>query len=664
MDSLESIFRKKIPMIWKDYEPRESQIRMSVAVNRAILDKKTAIVEAGTGVGKSLAYLIPAALYSLERKELIVVSTETKALQEQLVNKDIPLVEEILGSEIRAEIAMGSSNYLCLRKYQAHLKEGSFPPSVVPHLDRLQKWVERTETGMRTEFSGHIPPDAWATLGRESDNCLGKHCKNLDRSFYFREKEKWKNSNILIVNHALLSYHIAGGFRLLPSFAHLIIDEAHNFPEVFGNSLRMEVNFDSCKKILNYLASNDPKISLMGKIPNSQRVVNLVDECRSFLAGVFDTLIQEVGILFQGSYRINKPLRLDSGRFESSLKNLEEHITHFMEKYSLESEETSSKEIAIGLEMSLGRIQTIRKFFTELRTRENPNLVFWVEPPNQDKVERHLKLFSQPINVDEILAEELKPNLDSCVFTSATIATGKKDFHFYQKEIGFSVDASHQFPSPFDYPNQALIYLPNGIRDPKEDEWGFHKDITEEIDFLIRTTQGCCFVLFTSNRSLNMVRQALEHRIPFPIVSQANLGAVRAQKAFLEIDNAVLFGVSSFWQGVDIKGDKLRSVIITKLPFQVPTEPVLQTKMENLKKKNLDPFRDFQMPYAGILLKQGFGRLIRSMTDTGVVSILDPRIQTKAYGKQFLAGFPEGIKTLKTRQDLVSNFEKLPKLVI
>jgi ATP-dependent DNA helicase DinG len=664
MQSVEKVFRDTIANLWQDYEPRESQIKMSKAVQDTISNGGILIAEAGTGVGKSLAYLLPAAIWALENNGLVVISTETKALQDQLLKKDIPLVRSILKKEIRAEIAMGASNYLCKRKFSHVDDSGNLDIDMIHQYDRFLDWVKSTTTGMRTEYQGNIPLEYWMKISRESDNCLGKSCKNYSHSYYFLEKEKWKNSHLLIVNHSLLSSHMAGNFRLLPEFKKLIIDEAHNFSEIVGKSFQSDISFEAVNKLLGFIHSKDSRTSLLSKMSHPSDLIQLVEDSKNASLHLFGRLPEQIKMNMYGAERITQKLKLDDGNFENTINKLIESLAKRAEKYSKESEHQEEKEVAQGIEMSVGRLSGISEFFYELRNRENPNLVFWNEPPNLKKNEKFIRLLSEPINVDEIIGEGLVPRMDSLVFASATLTTGKKNFTFFKDQTGIHTDQTICLESPFDYTKQAILFLPQGIRDPKDDDFGYHEDITKKIRFLIELTQGDCFVLFTSNKSLNQVRSVLESRIPFPIYSQTVLGAVGAKKMFMENKNSVLFGVASFWQGVDIKGDKLKNVIITKLPFQVPTEPVLQTKMELLKEKNQDPFRNFQLPRAGIVLKQGFGRLIRSRQDYGIVSILDPRISTKSYGKEFLAVFPTGIKTIQKDEELVQSFQNLPKLIV
>lgn len=240
--------------LWDQYEARPEQIQMALNVQKSLKESSNFIIEAGTGVGKSLAYLIPAILYSLETGKTVVISTETKALQQQLLTKDIPLASRILNREVKAEVAMGASNYICKRKTANVFREGTFGLEMADHLDGFNQWLNRTNTGIKSEYKGVSSFDFWSKVTREADNCLGKRCPNFSSSFYFLEKEKWKSANILIVNHALLSAHVAGEFQILPPFSNLILDEAHNFPEIFGKAFQVRVGHDDLAKLLGFLS--------------------------------------------------------------------------------------------------------------------------------------------------------------------------------------------------------------------------------------------------------------------------------------------------------------------------------------------------------------------------------------------------------------------------
>lgn len=659
--NLNSIFHETMPKIWEDYEPRESQITLSSKIQELLQGSGVLLAEAGTGVGKSLSYLLPAALYSLESGSTVVVSTETKALQDQLLFKDIPLLEKILNQKIKAERALGASNYICKRKWKIAEDTGNFGTEMISQIDNFQDWLSETQTGIKTEYNGYASSEFWSKVTREADNCLGKSCKNFSHSYYFLEKEKWKKANILIVNHYLLASHIAGDFRILPNFDKIIIDEAHNFPEIVGRSFRSEITYDFISKQLSFLYSKENKQSLIQKMGSPENLVDALDEAKESLIKLYSRISSELGLNLYGSVRIKKPLLLDKGDFEISLARIVNLFIDKSTKYSKESENNLEKEIALGLETGISRFRGLIDFFAELRNRKNENLVYWSEPPNFKEKDKFLKLCSEPINVDEIIAEIFIPKMESVIFTSATISSPKGDFNYFEDQIGFKQVERLELDSPFNYQKQSLLFIPKNIEDPSNEE-RYLEDIFVWIKFLIELTEGNTFVLFTSNKSLKKIHEKLDKESNYPIISQLSQGAIQAKQLYLETDHAVLLGVSSFWQGIDIKGDRLKSVIITKLPFQVPSEPVLETKIEKMKEKNINAFAKVQLPRAGLLLKQGYGRLIRSISDTGIVSILDPRIYTKSYGKTLLQTLPKGVLPETDPRVLLDKYNNLPKI--
>ena len=309
-------------------------------------------------------------------------------------------------------------------------------------------------------------------------------------------------------------------------------------------------------------------------------------------------------------------------------------------------------------EMSVKKLNETGEVLEQFRNNKDKEMVVWVEPPEERKKEQFLKIFMQPMYPEKIIEEKLRPKLENMILTSATLSSGKKDFKFFKNKI-VNIEAGELIlASPFDYAKNCLIYLPKNVRDPATEPDEYHEDISKLIPMLLALTEGNAFVLFTSFKSLQTVYDAIVDTSDYPIFSQKEMGAEKAKAEFLTTDNSVLFGVSTFWQGIDIKGDKLKSVIITKLPFQPPNEPVLEARMEEIKKKNGNPFGEMQLPQAILTLKQGFGRLIRSKTDKGVVSILDPRLQTKNYGKQILDALPPA-KKVYSLKDLKIEYKKI-----
>ncbi len=658
--SIENIFRKKIPKVWQDYEPRDSQIEMSRVIWDSIQNGKHVLLEAGTGVGKSLAYLIPAALYSINQQKTVIVTTETKTLQDQLLQNDILILEKILDQKIDAKVAMGAGNYLCIRKFKQMEESGNIPVDLLNQWEQFLQWTSQTTFGNRIEYKGILSADTWSKLGREVDNCLGKFCPNYSDSFYFKARDSWKHANILITNHALVGFHLANGNGVLPEFDVMIIDEAHSFPDIVGRSMRLSLHYESVLRIFSFLYTKD-KPCLLTKIANSDKLEKCLKDSLEKLDQFFGKIQEEV-FHIHGKERIAKPLKLDGGALESSLELLIEELLQNSSRYSKEASDPEEKETAIQLEMSVARLKSVSELAAELRTRTSPNLVFWSEPPPSHTKDRFATIYCEPLNVRDYIVEKLSSVVKTVVYTSATLSANGNDFQYFKDQLGYNPGYEKIFPSPFQYEKQAVLFIPSQIPDPSLYEESYHESITEYIEKLIRLTHGNCFVLFTSIRSMNWVKKNLESSLPYPIHSQGDLGAMSAREKFLSTPDSVLFGVNSFWQGIDIKGEKLQNVIITKLPFQVPTDPVLVSRIEIIKESGKNPFLDYQLPQACILLKQGFGRLIRSTQDIGIVSILDPRIHTKSYGKEFLKIFPKGIKIATNFKDLEAYFENLPKI--
>ncbi|WP_061249067.1 ATP-dependent DNA helicase [Leptospira alstonii] len=649
----------KLSSIWNDFEPRKGQIQLSQKIEDSLFNGTHLIAEAGTGVGKSLAYLIPAALASIEREEPVVISTETKSLQQQLLLKDIPMVSKILGTDLKAEVAMGASNYVCKRKMNHVLRDGTFGPEMIPHLDSFNRWIKTTESGRKQEFTGTASYDFWSRVTREADNCLGRNCPNFSHSYYFLEREKWKRCNILIVNHHLLAAHIASDFNILPEFSRVILDEAHNFPDIIGSSFRQEIRSQEIQKLLQQIWLPNKNTGIAVSI-GSSALKELAAKAGEALTVFFNALSGEVPLNFYSPQRIKRPLKLDRGAFAAILAEIAEILQKHLSKLSKDSEDVAEKESALVLEMLAGRTNEIATGLETFRQVDDPSLVYWIEPPDQNSKEIYYKICMEPLSPDEIIRDLFVSRMQSVVFTSATLSTSGSDFKYFQKKIGNLPTSNFTVLSPFPYQKNALLYVPREIRDPVGDPDGYHADLAKQILWLIELTRGNTFVLFTSFKSLKLVYEAIRPHTDLPLFSQSDLGPDGAKQMYLETPDSVLFGVSTFWQGIDIRGDKLKSVIIAKLPFQVPNDPVLETKSEKLKESGGNPFAELQLPYACTVLKQGFGRLIRSGTDTGIVSILDPRMFTKTYGKDLLRSLPPA-KLIQNREDLRREFVNLPK---
>jgi ATP-dependent DNA helicase DinG len=637
----------EIKKLFPDFEPRREQVLMAKGVEKALRNKDILLIEAGTGVGKSLAYLLPSILYSLEEGKKVVISTETIALQNQLIQKDIPMARKILGKEVKAHIALGASNYVCKRKLGNLVNSGNFPPEMTSHLKPFYEWEKSTVSGIRSEFKGFATKDFWAQVTREPETCLGKRCHNFEESFYFLEKKKWEEANILIVNHHLLASHIAGDFKVLPDFTDLILDEAHSFPEILGKAFAANSSRDEIIYHLQFIYQNERKQGLLAKIKSptiADKLKKLVKTAVDYADEYFQRVISEVGLKFQ-SHRVTKPLTLDDGILESTLLEIANTLKKYKATLDDKSEEIAIKELIMELDFSIKKLSEQSEILELFRTQREKDRVYWIEPSKSEKSQFY-SIHIQHLKPEVFLVNDLFPKMETIIFTSATLSTADKGFEYFKQQIGNPEVQEIQLDSPFPYEKNALLYIPkpNSLRDPSSDPDNYTKDIITLIPRLLSLTQGNAFILFTSNKMLKEVYESLKEESPYPLFSQEIHGPDKALQYFLETPESVLLGVSTFWQGVDIKGDKLRSVIITKLPFQPPGEPALEARIENLKKKGQNPFMEVQLPYATLVLKQGFGRLIRSKTDTGIVALLDPRVKTKHYGNLILDSLPPARK--------------------
>ena len=658
---ISELFESLIDLDGRDFELRKEQIKMSIDVQKSLQNSEISLIEAGTGVGKSLAYLIPSILYSLETGKKIVISTETIALQNQLIQKDIPIAKKILNKDIKAEIALGSSNYLCKRKMDHTIASGNFGYEMTPHLNDFYAWEKNTSTGIKSEYRGFTTPEFWSKVTRDSENCLSRKCPNFNISYYFLEKEKWKNANILIVNHYLLASHIAGDLKILPEFQNLIIDEAHNFPDILGKSFRISILYNDILNLIQFISGRDKKnTGLLGKIDDSlknKKLINRLNEGEEILKYFYGKLFEEFPVLFQAQ-RVTKKINPDNCILENYLFEISAFLKSIQDKFNPETENILEKEIIMELEFSLSKSKMYAESLKMIRTLEKSNIVIWLDPAEENAKEKFYGINAQPMESGDLITEKLYPNMDSIIFTSATLSNGKNKFSFFKSQIGEPSTKDKSYPSPFPYSKNSLLYLPKNIRDPVSQPEEFQEDVIKLLPFLLNLSNGNAFVLFTSNKMMREVYNAVKDTINFSIFSQHELGAEKAKQDYLDNENSILFGVSTFWQGIDIKGDKLRSVIITKLPFQAPGEPVLEAKIESFKDKNSNPFTEIQLPHAILTLKQGFGRLIRSKTDKGFVAILDPRVQTKKYGEDLINNLPPA-KIVKSFKALKESYSKL-----
>ena len=643
MTSLAQLLETELERTLPTYEPRPAQLAMAEQVERALEQGRALVVEAGTGTGKTLAYLLPAARSGLK----IIISTATKTLQEQLAHKDVPLASA-LGAKARFAFLKGRQNYLCLLRKEHFDRQPTFAAREEAALyGRLHEWSQRTNTGDRAELDS-LPENfaTWREVNSTADTCTGQKCPHYDRCFVFKVRREAADADVVVVNHHLFFADLSlrtssagdAGAAVLPRYDAVIFDEAHAAPDVATENFGAQLSSFRVAELAR----------------DALRTPAVPQHARD-LAG---RLLREGNAFFDAAARCRPPagkFSRDADRWTlppGSLAPAErerEGLCELVRALGAALSESADDEvqllerrcITLSADLSLFGASQAASGRADLEydePRPAESLVQWAE-----QRAGHLFLHASPIDVAPLFQDRLYDRIGPVVFTSATLAVaGSLDY--FARRVGlkdahgplFPLDEAIH-PSPFDYAANAAIYLPRRMPDPQDDR--FPDAVADELRRLLPITDGRAFVLFTSLKNMRRVYELLAPELRWQVLLQGERPKTQLLNAFRERPS-VLFASQSFWEGVDVQGDALSLVVIDKLPFASPGEPLVQARIDQLRARGEDPFSAFQVPEAALALKQGFGRLIRSAQDRGIVALLDPRIAGRGYGRRFLQTLP------------------------
>ncbi len=626
-----------IALALKGYELRPQQIDMARAICGAIKSGSHLMVEAGTGIGKSLAYLVPFIFYAVEDNKKVVISTNTKTLQQQLYQKDLPFLASHLGIDFKYVLCLGSENYVCPRRLASDITYELFDSDAETlEMKRIVEWSNVTRTGIKSDL-GFIPKNSvWDKVCRDPDLCMGTNCIFKNDCFYKRAKRAENNANILITNHALFFTNLASGGHVLPKEFHAVVfDEAHTLEEVAASYLGREVSNTQIRYLFNSIYNPKATKGALTRFKGKGQEADIVKDDLAAARAATERFFAEVSEVMGHKSDVRrirtKNIVTDHlggplGKLAASLKELAAYADRAEDELLVKSYAKKCTEI--------------KRSISYILSMSKSNHVYWIES-SRSRSGMKLSLFASPIEIAEELNEQLFSKIKPVILTSATLTTGGT-FDFIRSRLGIKGCDELSLDSPFDYEKNVLLYLPRKISDPSRDLQVFQTEALGHIKEILGIMEGRTFILFTNFRMLNSVYNELRScGMGIDLLRQGDKGRYELLDDFKKNPRSVLLGTNTFWQGVDVPGRALECVVITKLPFSVPDDPLTEARMELIEARKKNPFLEYQVPQAIMMFKQGFGRLIRTKTDRGVVAVLDPRIRTKYYGKSFINALPK-----------------------
>jgi ATP-dependent DNA helicase DinG len=649
-----------------NYEHRQEQLQMAAAVSDALQGKRHLIVEAGTGVGKSFGYLVPAILFATAGESAlesqsnddepeeegqgttrrVVISTHTISLQEQLIGKDLPLLNSVIPREFTSVLVKGRSNYLSKRRLElARARSASLLASDndFDQLHQIERWVKTTNDGSLSSLAFRPSSPLWDEVASDSGNCMGRKCVHHDKCFYYAARRRVHHSQILVVNHALffsdLAVRALGG-GILPKYDAVVLDECHTMEGVAGEHLGLSISNSQIDYTLRKLYNPRTDKGVLAAL-GLRQVANASYRCMEALDDFVADLMGWMERDAPPNGRVRAPLSVTT-----LLGERLQQVSEQLERYDKDLKDQNAR---LDLMSASSRLASLATGLDQWLHQKQEDAVYWLEKSDSraaaSRTGNRVTLRSSPLDVGSHLREHLFRSVPSVIMTSATLSTSKENgFGFFQQRVGAVGSHTLQLGSPFDYPRLAELHLLTDVPDPSAGRGEYEAAILPTLRHYIGQSDGHAFLLFTSYDALRKCSAALKPWMDshgLAIYSQAD-GTPRTEllRAFREQPRGVLFGAESFWQGVDVPGDALRLVVITKLPFSVPDHPLLEARLEAIRTQGGNPFRDFQLPEAVLKFRQGFGRLIRTATDSGIVLVTDPRAVEKPYGRSFLASVP------------------------